>query len=176
MFKSYLSTTALLLLFLHFSIAQDSELPHDGIIISNLTELEMLAILTPDSGHTVYNTDTNSIWYFDGASWRDSRIDPVASSPFEIDGTTIRQKGGYSSVNFIIGRDSIPDNSLIADNFFFFDKFKGAMRGGELFSSDHWKQSNLGVGSFGWGLSVLASGDYSSIALGHSTEASGNSY
>lgn len=174
MFKSYLLTSVLLVLFLQCVNAQESEIRHDGILLPSLTEIEMAAILSPDEGHAIYNSDTNSIWYFNGTSWADLRIDPASTSPLEIDGTLIRQKGGYANIDFIIGRDALPDNSAVTDKFFMFDKNKGAMRGGELIASDRWKPLNIGSSSFAWGLNVQASGDFSSIALGHSSEASGN--
>lgn len=174
MIKSYLCSLVLILSLSIQVSAQESEIRHDGFLLPNLTAIQMNAIASPSDGHTIFNSDTNSIWFYNGTDWLDSRIDPITSSPFELSGTTVRQKGGYSNSDFIFGRDAIPDNSLITDNFFFFDKASGALRGGELFSSDDWSQSKLGSSSFAWGNNAQATGDYSSVSIGHRNEASGN--
>ncbi len=174
MIKSYLCSLGLLVLLSIQVSAQESEIRHDGLLLPNLTAIQMNAIVSPSDGHTIFNSDTNSIWFYNGTNWLDSRIDPITSAPFESSGSTVRQTGGYANSDFIFGRDAIPDNNLISDKFFFFDKQSGALRGGQLFSSDAWKQSSLGSSSFAWGNNAEAIGDFSSVSIGHRNEASGN--
>ena len=56
---------------------------------------------------------------------------------------------------------------------FFFDKSKGAFRGGAIALNSNWAEDSLGRYSFGYGFNTKASGNYG-IALGYFTEVNGN--
>lgn len=148
---------------------QETEIRHDGVIVPNLTATEISGINSPEEGHTVYNSDTKTLSYFDGLLWK-----LICPSPFVKDGSLIRQKTGFATDDFIFGKEALPTNGeLVTETFFFFDENNGAMRGGRLFNSDAWEPSKIGTFSFAWGNKVEASGDLSSVALGQEAKATG---
>ena len=101
----------------------------------------------------------------DGTQW--SR-DLSNISPLERNGTVLRATGNYLTDDFIIGRDELPQpGQNYSDNLFFFDKSKGAFRGGRLQTSQNWVNDSIGFRSFAYGFNSLALGG-ESIAIGNS--------
>lgn len=149
---------------------QMATIRHDGVLVPAMTAVDMLAISSPEEGHTVYNTTTKSLTYFDGLTWT-----AICPSPLIKDGTVIRQKAGFESDDFIFGKKDLPiEGELVTENFFFFDENNGAMRGGRLWNSDAWEPSKIGTFSFGWGNKVEASGTLGATAIGQEAAATGD--
>lgn len=95
-----------------------------------------------------------------------------AFNVFEKQGNLIHQKGGYSTDDFIIGREFLPLNGEnVNDAFFAFDRSKGAFFGG-LYNSTYSSPDSIGSYSFSYGQNSNASG-LSSIALGFTSNAMG---
>lgn len=83
---------------------------------------------------------------------------------FERSGTIIRQTGHYDTDDFVFGREVLPINGeSVSDTMFFFDKDKGALRAGKMDGGRHWSPDSIGFGSFAFGESNLAKGNYSAV-------------
>ncbi len=96
------------------------------------------------------------------------------NGPFERNGTVVRQTGNYTTDDFIIGRDELPQPSqTYSDNLLFFDKSKGAIRAGRIQSSQNWVADSIGFRSAAFGFNSLAKGG-NSFAIGQSTKANGS--
>ncbi len=93
-----------------------------------------------------------------GTSWTSVQS---GGGHFEDNSGTIRQVSGYNQ-NFLFGSPTIPVNGTpIGGNFFFYDKAKGAFRGGSLLGSEAWSPSNIGEASYAYGTEAVAKGNYS---------------
>ena len=156
---------ALTLSFLSLSLFSQTEIEMrtDGIVVPRL---EATSVASPSTGQVIYDTQTAQLMYYDGASWMS------LSGAFERDGTTVRQKEGYDTDDFVFGNESV-STFQSGDRAFFFDKSKGAFRGGQIDTVSHWSSFNLGSNSFAYGKNVLANGNFGATALGYYTEASG---
>lgn len=53
----------------HASALLDIKSSTKGMLVPRMTSLQRAAIATPAAGLFVYDTDTNSYWYFNGAAW-----------------------------------------------------------------------------------------------------------
>ena len=149
----------------YFLSAQNEvELRTDGIVVPRTTTG---AVASPVEGMLIYDTSIDGYQYYNGANWS-----VVGSGAFERSGTLVRQKTGYDTDDFIFGRDSLPILPTTIDPIFYFNKTKGAFRGGFAYGNV-WIEDSLGYFSFGYGQNVKASGQYS-IAMGSRSVASGS--
>ncbi|MEM9548175.1 MAG: tail fiber domain-containing protein [Bacteroidota bacterium] len=93
--------------------------------------------------------------------------------PFERNGNVIRQKDNFSTDDFIIGRDDLPQpGQTYSDNLFFFSKEKGAFRSGRIQNSQNWVLDSLGFRSAAFGFNSIAKGS-NAFAIGQSSKANG---
>jgi uncharacterized protein (TIGR02145 family) len=141
-----------------------------GILIPRMTLVHRDAINNPATGLLVFVTTDNRFYYYSGTKWE---VIAAGTNPvFERNGTTIRQVAHYGD-DFIIGRASLPVNEVILnDKFLFFEKDKGAFRGGSLYVSANWSPDSVGIASFAYGYNTKAKGHYST-AMGAYSDASG---
>ncbi len=151
-----------------------------GLLLPKLTFLQRQAISNPANSLLIYQTNSDSGFYFNAATpalpaWKKllSGNDIISSMIFErVDSISlIRTKGNYATDDFIIGRDALPSAGSTSDEIFFFDKSKSAFRTGTI-GSDAWAPQNIGEISFASGLDTRATGTVST-AMGSGTIASG---
>lgn len=108
---------------------------------------------------------SNQVLTSDGSGGTSWTTVTSGGGQFEDNSGTVRQVGGYNH-NYLFGSATLPVNGTsIGGNFFFYDKGKGAFRGGGLLGSEAWSPSNIGQSSFAYGTEVAAKGAYSQ-ALG----------
>ncbi|MEO5647321.1 MAG: hypothetical protein ABIQ56_03100 [Chitinophagaceae bacterium] len=151
-----------------------------GLLLPKLTFLQRQAITNPATSLLIYQTNSDSGFYYNAATpalpnWKKllSGNDIISSMIFErVDSISlIRTKGNYATDDFIIGRDALPSAGSTSDEIFFFDKSKSAFRTGTI-GSDAWAPQNIGEISFASGLDTRATGTVST-AMGSGTIASG---
>jgi hypothetical protein len=58
-----------------------------GLLIPRMTSVQRLAIASPATGLMVYETTTNSFWYYNSVAW--NQIGTGGASPWTVSGTTI---------------------------------------------------------------------------------------
>ncbi|MFT6810831.1 MAG: hypothetical protein ACJA01_004076 [Saprospiraceae bacterium] len=126
-------------------------------------------VVSPVKWMRIYDTAVDAYQYYDGTSW--SQVG--SGGAFERVGALVRQKEGAGTDDFVIGRDSLPNNGEhTSGHFLFFHKSKTAFRGGYLQSSPNWVPDSLGFYSFAFELNAKAT-KISAIAMGHLTSANG---
>jgi len=121
---------------------------------------------------TNFTFANNDLKIFEGGSIKTVSLSSL-SSPFERNGTVVRQTSNYTTDDFIIGRDELPQSGQnYSDNLLFFSKSKGAFRAGRIQSSQNWTNDSIGFRSAAFGFNTLAKGSQS-FAIGQSTKANG---
>ena len=134
-----------------------------GLLIPRMNSTNRQNINNPATGLMVFDTTTNSFWYYTTA-WQE-----IGKGAFT------SQNGVTFSVNqaddFIVGADSLNHGSG-DENKLFFDKEKGAFRAGRI-SNTNWNNDSLGQFSFAGGNNSRASEAYT-FAFGSSVVANGN--
>lgn len=84
----------------HSSAMLDVSSTNKGLLIPRMTSVQRSAISTPANGLMVYDTDTKSVWYFNGSSWTNMAAAGSGglNLPFEqsvnISGTAFRISNG----------------------------------------------------------------------------------
>ncbi|MEM9850132.1 MAG: hypothetical protein AAF847_19735, partial [Bacteroidota bacterium] len=113
-----------------------------GLLIPRMDSTARKNITNPASGLMVYDSTTNSFWYFEETAWT------------EIGGTA---NLAFTSENGITAASNLNDDFLFGDETkeyggsdfetkLFFDNENGALRAG-INWNDNWDQENLGYGS-----------------------------
>lgn len=144
---------------LHASAILDLKSSEEGLLIPRMTSTQRTAI-TGTEGLMIYDTTSDSFWYHDGSSW--SEIG--AGGAFENVNNVVRSTGDHGTDGFIFGAIDFPTDTT-EERLFFFDKTKGAVRGGLIEESSNWNQDSLGENLFAYGKNRLVKGD-NGIALG----------
>lgn len=166
-----------------------------GVLFSKMSSADRLSIANPATSLVVYDTDTNSFWYFSSsATWKEFTLanNALASKLSDTDGDTYvdveknpdEDKIRFTvkntellninkdSVMFLKGNDFLIGNSQNgAGSKFMIKDNKYALRFGSV-SGNQWDDTNIGIGSFSAGLNNTASGIYSG-AWGENNIASG---
>ena len=152
----------------------DIKSTNKGILTPRMTTEQRIAISSPAIGLLVFDTETNSFWFYNGSAW--AKLTTVNS--FEYNGLT-RVVSPNTVVNdlpnddFVFGSNSLDDDGNIShDSRFFFDKSKAAFRAGYVENSN-WNANSIGDYSFAIGENTKASGG-NSVAAGHESEAIGD--
>lgn len=146
-----------------FAQIQEVEIKPDGVVVPRL---DHTTVSSPVAGQLVYDINTNSFWFHDGSTWTELK------GVFERSGNLVRPDGSYDVDDFVFGRATLPTNGeSVFGAFSFFDKSKGAWRGGAIGSSN-WSPDSIGTYSTAFGLDVKAKGS-ESIAMGSSAQANG---
>lgn len=134
----------------------------DGVALPNINRNQ---VQNPSPGLIIYD---GRLSLRNTTEWEE-----ISGSPFEKFGNLIRQKSGSNEDDFIVGRRELPDDNFLEDRFFFFDRSKGAFRGGQLDESNAWSPDSIGPSSFAYGRNPKASAP-NSVAFGEDVIASGN--
>ncbi|MEP1095876.1 MAG: tail fiber domain-containing protein [Cyclobacteriaceae bacterium] len=142
-----------------------------GMLIPRMTSAQRTGIASPATGLLIFDSETNSFWFYDGTQW-DELISGESNNALVFDtlsGVVTTASGIPTSVDFSFGSpvlDPGPNNSRMI-----FDKSKGAFRAGRT-TLTTWDDSNRGQQSVGFGSNTTASGTQSA-AFGGNTVASG---
>ncbi len=148
-----------------FAQIQEVEIKPDGVVVPRL---DHTTVSSPVAGQLVYDINTNSFWFHDGSTWAELK------GVFERSGNLVRPDGSYDVDDFIFGRATLPANGeSVFGVFTFFDKSKGAWRGGAI-GGRNWSPDSIGTYSTAFGLDVKAKGS-ESTAMGDDTQANGTS-
>ena len=142
-----------------------------GILIPRMSMIERQGIFKPANGLLVYDTDSDSFWFFQSGVWNEIKSDNNAV--FKKSGTTVSPASGYATDDFVFGSESIPLTGITKDTMFFFKHEKSAYRGGRV-SNSAWQPSDIGTYSFAHGFNVRAQG-IGGTAFGLGSSAFGNS-
>lgn len=148
----------------------DIQSAQKGFLPPRMSEPLMNYIQTPADGLIVHCTDCEPTGMYTaiGGIWV-----PVGSGGSDIftkTGNNIHQKSAEFNESFLIGRNALPDASLINDTFMFFNQPKAAFRGGLLTNElKPWQPDSLGVGSFAYGENLYAP-SFGEVALGLNNE------
>ncbi|MEM6316307.1 MAG: tail fiber protein [Bacteroidota bacterium] len=135
-----------------------------GLLIPRMNSTNRESINNPATGLMVFDTTTNSFWYYSG-SWQE-----IGKSAFTSqNGITFSNN---QADDFVVGADSLNHGSG-EEHKLFFNKEKGAFRVGTI-SNTSWNSDNLGQYSFAGGNNSKASQPYT-FAFGSAAVAS-NSY
>jgi len=91
-------------------IASDSQ----GFLMPRLTTAQRVAVSAPAAGLMVFDSDTNTFWYFDGTVW--SEINPsTPPSNSNLLFSILDQSGLNGTTESAIGSYVIPANTLLID-------------------------------------------------------------
>lgn len=145
-----------------------------GLLIPRLTMAQRNLISNPAKGLMIYQTDdTSGVYYNRGTASAPDWQRLEQKGVFENVNGVIRHTGNQATDHFLFGRSSLPENNVaVSDNFFFFNKEKGAFRSGILANSMDWSPDNTGFGSFASGFNSRAS-NYYSVAIGEMLQSTG---
>jgi hypothetical protein len=154
-----------------------------GVLIPRMTSAERTAIAAPAKGLLVFDNNTSSFWYYNGAAW--TQISSGASTNYwTLSGANIYNNNAGNvgvGVTNPLAKFNVGENRTVlfgkdtttAGKKFIWYASKGALRFGTvdpLFSTTSWQYANVGVNSFAFGASTLATGPQS-IATGVATSA-----
>jgi hypothetical protein len=133
------------------------EVNDEGLVGSlTLRDTTIQPIITSDK---LYGVD--GLLYYNGNS---------LSPTFLRTGNLVHQNSTSFMENFIFGRESLPDISMVSDTFMFFDRSKAAFRGGFLTNETKpWQPDSIGVGSFAYGENLFAP-SFGEVAVGINNE------
>jgi hypothetical protein len=151
----------------HPSAALEVYAGDKGLLIPRMTSAERSGIMSPANGLLVYDTTTESFWYYKTSLWIE-----ISKGVFENTGGLVHNTGNHGTDDFVFGSPALPGEANLSDTLMFFDKSKGAFRAGMFSNSNAWAPDSIGRGSIAFGRNAKASGYYSA-AMGNNTEANG---
>ena len=64
----------------HPSAALDVSAPDKGVLVPRLNSSQRSTIPSPTAGLLVFDTDTNSFWFFNGSAW--ANISPLSLNAY----------------------------------------------------------------------------------------------
>jgi len=153
--------------------------PRKGVLISRMTTAQRTAIAAPATSLLVFDTQTNSFWYYGGSSWielvnvnsnlwQQAGNDIYNSNTGNVGvGTGANVKATFNVRNggtVVFGLDS---NSVNGSRFWF-SGVKNALRIGTYsnpgFNLDAWDYANIGVNSVAFGTNNKSTGNGSFAA------------
>ena len=158
-----------------------------GIILPQMTTAQRTALVSPQNGMLVYDTNTQSYWYRQGGTWVSLSVGGGVSNYWQLAGAGGNEiqnvnTGGFWSAN-PTGLTNVSDNTTNpptapvsgAGTRLMWIPSRSAFRAGTvaLDRSSDWDAANIGLFSFATGYNTRAVGSYST-AMGHFTIASGN--
>lgn len=114
-------------------------------------------IASPANGLLVLQPADNQFYVYKSDKWIALGADAVAPV-FKRENNVISNTAPLTEVDFLFGASQIPGDSIITDKMLFYDKGKGALRGGQLANSDAWSPDNVGGFSISWGRNNLTKG------------------
>lgn len=149
------------------SAALDISAIDKGILIPRMSTAQREMISNPATGLLVFDTDTNTFWYY-ASSW--SKLS--TAGVFQEDTNKVFH-AGVDTVDFLFGEDTLPVNGqLNTGEMIFFDKSKAAFRAGRISNSPNWNPDSIGLNSIALGHDTRASA-IGSVSIGNNSEASG---
>ncbi|MCP1384629.1 tail fiber domain-containing protein [Runella salmonicolor] len=158
-----------------------------GILLPQMTTAQRTALVSPQNGMLVYDTNTQSYWYRQGGTWVSLSVGGGVSNYWQLAGAGGNEiqnvnTGGFWSAN-PVGMTNVSDNTTNpptapvsgAGTRLMWIPSRSAFRAGTvaLDRSSDWDAANIGLFSFATGYNTRAGGSYST-AMGHFTIASGN--
>jgi hypothetical protein len=141
-----------------------------GLLVPRMTTSSRLKIQNPAASLLVFDTTSNSFWFYNGANWEEltahSSGTTKSSTTFESANNLVSTGGGVDKINadFVFGSPGLGDNGNNHNSRFFFDKSKSAFRAGYTNDSE-WDDANVGLYSIALGQNNIAAGE-SSVAIG----------
>ena len=157
-----------------------------GIILPQMTTAQRTALVSPQNGMLVYDTNTQSYWYRQGGTWVSLAVGGGVSNYWQLAGAGGNEiqnvnTGGFWSAN-PTGLTSSSTNTTHpptapvsgAGTRLMWIPSRSAFRVGTVESegSNFWDAANIGLFSFASGYNTSATGSYST-AMGATTTASG---